>query len=115
MTKEQRLLPILQKQNSILKKIQENNISRSNSSLGKNANDSIAYSISNRDNKSDKIFSKRNSNKNNNLELFPPYIGRTLDSSNIIENYSSSDNGKSNSTEKLHLQKQNHINFKKKV
>ena len=112
MTKEQRLLPILQKQNSILKKIQENNISRSNSSLGKNANDSIAYSISNRDNKSDKIFSKRNSNKNNNLELFPPYIGRTLDNNNIIENYSSSDNGKSSSTEKLNLRRQKNINFK---
>ena len=113
MTKEQRLLPILQKQNSILKKIQENNISRSNSSLGKNVNDSIAYSISNRDNKSDKVFSKRNSNKNNNLELYPPFIGRSLDiNNNILENYSTSDNGKNNSTGKINLIKQKNINFK---
>ena len=113
MTKEQRLLPILQKQNSILKKIQENNISRSNSSLGKNANDSIAYSISNKDNKSDKIFSKRNSNKNNNFDLYPPFIGRSLDiNNNIVENYSTSDNGKNNSTGKINLIKQKNINFK---
>ena len=110
MTKEQRMLPILQKQKLILKKIQENIISRSNSSISKINNDSIEPSISNRDNKSDKIFSKRNTNKNK-FELFPPYH-KTLDNNIILDNYSSSDNGKNNSSEKNNIKLHRLINFK---
>ena len=114
MTNEERLLPILQKQKSILDKIQKNNISRSISSLGKNNNDSIEHSSSNKDYKSEKIFSQRNSKKiNNNFELFPPYIHRSLDNNNNnLENFSSSDNGKNNSREKLNFKSPKHINFK---
>ena len=113
MTKEERLLPILLKQKSILKKIQDSNISRSNSSLGKNINDSIEPLILNRDYKSEKIFSPKNSHKNiNDFVLFPPYIHRNLDNKNLLENYSSSDNGKSNSKDKINLKNTKHMNFK---
>ena len=109
MTKEERLFPLLQKQKIILKKIQENNISRSNSSLSKNNNDSIDHSTTNKNNKLNKLLFKRNS-KNNNLEIFPPYICKSIDN-NILDNFSSSENGKNNSKEKTKL-KRNKINFK---
>ena len=100
MTKEQRLLPLLQKQKLILKKIQENNISRSNSSLSKVNNDLKDYSISNIDNQSDRLISKNNFNKKNNLEIFHNNIQKTLDNNNILDNLTTSDNCKNNSNEK---------------
>lgn len=111
MTKEQRILPVLQKQKSILKKIQENNVSRSNSSISKINNDPTEHSVPNRENKLIKIFSKRNFNKNK-FELFPSYNPRTLDNNILSENYSTSENDKNNSKEKKSLKLQKNINFK---
>ena len=112
MTKEQRLLPLLQKQKLILKKIQENNISRSNSSLSKVNNDLKDYSISNIDNQSDRLISKNNFNKKNNLEIFHNNIQKTLDNNNILDNLTTSDNCKNNSNEKNNLKLHRNINFK---
>ena len=109
MTKEERIFPLLQKQKLILKKIQENNVSRSNSSLSKNNNDSIEHSTTNRNNKLNKLLFKRKSG-NNNFEIFPPYIRKNINN-NILDNYSSSENGKNNSKEKTKL-KRKKINFK---
>ena len=113
MTKEERLLPLLQKQKTILKKIQEDNKSRSNSSLSKINNDLKEYSISNIDNKSDRLFSKKNFNKKNNLEMLPHNIQRTLDNNyNILDNLTASDNFKNNSSEKINLKPQRKISYK---
>ena len=92
-----------------MKKIQENNVSRSNSSLSKNNNDSMEHSTTNRNNKLNKLLFKRKSG-NNNFEIFPPYIRKSIDN-NILDNYSSSENGKNNSKEKTKL-KRKKINFK---
>ena len=113
MTKEERLLPVLQKQKTILKKIQEDNKSRSNSSLSKINNDLKEYSISNMDNNSDRIFSKKNFNKKNKFEKLPHNITKTLDNNyNILDNLTASDNFKNNSSEKINLKPQRKISYK---
>ena len=116
MTKEQRMLPILHKQKLILKKIQENNFSRNNSSISRNNNDSIINSTINKDNNLNKLFFNRSNKINNinNVQLYSPRIHKTFDyNQNILDNYSSSENGKNyNSSEKINLNTRKNISFK---
>ena len=105
MTKEQRIFPILQKQKLILKKIQEGNNSRNNSLISRNNNDSISHSTENKDNKLNKFIFNQSSKKND--------IHLTIDfTKKILDNKSSTDNGKNNSSEKINLRTRKNIEFK---
>jgi hypothetical protein len=109
MNKEERIFPILKKQKSILKKIQENNMSRSNSSLDKNTNDSMENSMTNKNIKSNRLNFRKSSIKNK-LDLFHPHTRKN--NNNSLDNYSSSENIKNNLSEKMNLKQRKHINFK---
>ena len=105
MTKEQRIFPIIQKQKLILKKIQENNNSKNNSSISRNINDSISHSTENKNNKLNKYLFNKSSKKN--------IIQLTLDNNqNIFDNKSSTEKSKNNSTEKINLTKRKNIEYK---
>ena len=115
MTKEQRMLPILQKQKDILKKIQINNISKSNSSISKNNNNDsvIEHSTINKDNKSDRIFFKNKNHKKPNLDLNSNYILKTLDNNyNMQFNYSNSSSENQNDILNTKKSNQKKIKFK---
>ena len=105
MTKEQRIFPIIQKQKLILKKIQENNNSKNNSSISRNINDSISHSTENKNNKLNKYLFNKSSKKN--------IIQLTLDNNqNIFDNKSSTEKSKNNSTEKINITKRKNIEYK---
>ena len=105
MTKEQRIFPIIQKQKLILKKIQENNNSKNNSSISRNINDSISHSTENKNNKLNKYLFNKSSKKN--------IIQLTLDNNqNIFDNKSSAEKSKNNSTEKINITKRKNIEYK---
>ena len=105
MTKEQRIFPIIQKQKLILKKIQENNNSKNNSSISRNINDSISHSTENKNNKLNKYLFNKSSKKN--------IIQLTIDNNqNIFDNKSSTEKSKNNSTEKINITKRKNIEYK---
>ena len=105
MTKEQRIFPIIQKQKLILKKIQENNNSKNNSSISRNINDSISHSTENKNNKLNKYLFNKSSKKN--------LIQLTIDNNqNIFDNKSTTEKSKNNSTEKINLTKRKNIDYK---
>ena len=105
MTKEQRIFPIIQKQKLILKKIQENNNSKNNSSISRNINDSISHSTENKNNKLNKYLFNKSSKKN--------IIQLTIDNNqNIFDNKSSTEKIKNNSTEKINITKRKNIEYK---
>ena len=105
MTKEQRIFPIIQKQKLILKKIQENNNSKNNSSISRNINDSISHSTENKINKLNKYLFNKSSKKN--------IIQLTIDNNqNIFDNKSSTEKSKNNSTEKINITKRKNIEYK---
>ena len=105
MTKEQRIFPIIQKQKLILKKIQENNNSKNNSSISRNINDSISHSTENKNNKLNKYLFNKSSKKN--------IIQLTIDNNqNILDNKSSTEKSKNNSTEKINITKRKNIEYK---
>ena len=104
MTKEQRIFPILQKQKLILKKIQECNNSKNNSSTSRNINDSISHSTENKSDKLNKFLFNKSSKKN--------IIQLTIDNNqNIFDNKSSTEKSKNNSSEKINLTTRKKIDY----